>query len=172
MLRRVSLIALIILLSISANAFAGLTTQTGTLPDGATYLIQVPSSWNGTLLLYSHGYVVPGSPNPARDVGDPATGAFLLAAGFALAGSSIVNHERTAAQSLREWADEHLDKLPPLTIQLVSLRARDLDREAEAYADLEARRAGRRRSRSSDRMHDVTFGPTGASGDPLHLGLR
>ncbi len=77
-----------VLLLVAAGASAGVTTITGTLPDGATYLIEVPSPWNGTLLLYSHGYVVPGSANPAQDVGDPATGAFLLANGFALAGSS------------------------------------------------------------------------------------
>jgi pimeloyl-ACP methyl ester carboxylesterase len=71
-----------------ARAQANLTTKTGSLSDGATYLMQVPNNWNGTLFLYSHGYVVPGSPNPAVDVGDPATGAFLLANGFALAGSS------------------------------------------------------------------------------------
>jgi pimeloyl-ACP methyl ester carboxylesterase len=71
-----------------ARAQANLTTKTGSLSDGATYLMQVPNNWNGTLFLYSHGYVVPGSPNPATDVGDPATGAFLLANGFALAGSS------------------------------------------------------------------------------------
>src|SRR5271157_4852508 len=61
---------------------------TGTLADGATYVIDVPPIWNGTLLLYSHGYVVPGSPNPATDVGDPLTGGYMLAAGYALAGSS------------------------------------------------------------------------------------
>jgi pimeloyl-ACP methyl ester carboxylesterase len=61
---------------------------TGTLPDGATYVIDVPANWNGTLLLYSHGYVAPGSPNPAQDVGDSLTGSFMLAAGYALAGSS------------------------------------------------------------------------------------
>jgi pimeloyl-ACP methyl ester carboxylesterase len=61
---------------------------TGTLPDGATYVIDVPPLWNGTLLLYSHGYVVPGSANPALDVGDPLTGGYMLAAGYALAGSS------------------------------------------------------------------------------------
>jgi hypothetical protein len=66
----------------------GVQTLTGTLRDGATYLIQVPPHWNGTLFLYSHGYVVPGSPNPATDVGDPVTGAAMLAQGFALAGSS------------------------------------------------------------------------------------
>jgi pimeloyl-ACP methyl ester carboxylesterase len=64
------------------------TTLTGTFPDGATYLIQVPAAWNGTLLLYSHGYVTPGSPNPAEDVGDPLTGQWLLDHGYALAGSS------------------------------------------------------------------------------------
>jgi pimeloyl-ACP methyl ester carboxylesterase len=64
---------------------------TGTLPDGATYLIQVPSNWNGTLFLYSHGYVIPGAPNPAQDVGDPITGAWMLHHGYALAGSSYAN---------------------------------------------------------------------------------
>ncbi len=65
------------------------TTVTGALPDGATYEIQCPAgSWNGTLFLYSHGYVVPGAANPAEDVGDPVTGAWMLGHGFALAGSS------------------------------------------------------------------------------------
>jgi hypothetical protein len=67
---------------------AGPVTLTGTFHDGATYLIQVPAAWNGTLVLYSHGYVVPGSPNPAQDVGDPLTGQWLLSNGYALAGSS------------------------------------------------------------------------------------
>ena len=90
---RISLIFAVTLLVLvfSASAFAAVTTQTGTLPDGATFLIEVPSPWNGTLLLYSHGYVTPGSPNPARDVGDPGTRAFLLANGFALAGSSYAH---------------------------------------------------------------------------------
>jgi pimeloyl-ACP methyl ester carboxylesterase len=65
------------------------STVNGTLPDGATYEIQCPGgTWNGTLFLYSHGYVVPGSANPAQDVGDPVTGAWLLGHGYALAGSS------------------------------------------------------------------------------------
>ena len=90
---RACLISVFIFLlgSLAVGASAAVTTQTGTLPDGATYLIEVPSPWNGTLLLYSHGYVVPGSLNPARDVGDPLTRAFLLAKGFALAGSSYAH---------------------------------------------------------------------------------
>src|ERR1700676_5501762 len=72
----------------SARAQAGVTMIPGSLPDGATYLIEVPANWNGTLFLYSHGYVVPGSSNPAQDVGDPVTRFFMLSSGFALAGSS------------------------------------------------------------------------------------
>src|SRR5215469_6027810 len=71
-----------------ADAQFGVATHTGILPDGATYLIEVPPSWNGTLFLYSHGFVTPGSPNPAQDVGDPVTRVFMLSSGFALAGSS------------------------------------------------------------------------------------
>jgi len=80
----------ILVLSIagSSRAQTNVITKTGSLSDGATYLMQVPVNWNGTLFLYSHGYVEPGAANPAMDVGDPDTGAFLLANGFALAGSS------------------------------------------------------------------------------------
>ena len=78
----------------------GAQTLTGTLPDGATYLIEVPANWNGTLFLYSHGYVVPGSPNPATDVGDPLTGAAMLAQGFALAGSSYASTGWAIQQAL------------------------------------------------------------------------
>lgn len=67
---------------------SGLDTYSGTFSDGATYLIEKPNPWNGTLVLYSHGYVTPGSPNPAQDVGDQGTRAWLLNNGYALAGSS------------------------------------------------------------------------------------
>ncbi|HEY3735252.1 MAG TPA: hypothetical protein VGL63_15180 [Streptosporangiaceae bacterium] len=70
------------------TATAGVNQFTGTFPDGATYLIQAPTNWNGTLFLYSHGYVVPGGGNPAQDVGDQLTGSWLLSHGYALAGSS------------------------------------------------------------------------------------
>jgi pimeloyl-ACP methyl ester carboxylesterase len=83
----------------SAQA-GGITTQTGMLPDGAMYLIEVPANWNGTLFLYSHGYVVPGSANPAQDVGDSATGFFMLSSGFALAGSSYATTGWAIEQAL------------------------------------------------------------------------
>ncbi len=74
--------------SISGTAAAvGPVKDEGSI-DHAAYKIEIPANWNGSLLLYSHGYVVPGSNNPARDVGDPATGAFLMSQGYALAGSA------------------------------------------------------------------------------------
>ena len=77
------------------------TTASGTLPDGATYEIQCPGgTWNGTLFLYSHGYVVPGSANPAQDVGDPVTGTWLLGHGYALAGSSYATTGWAIASAL------------------------------------------------------------------------
>ncbi|HTT00082.1 MAG TPA: hypothetical protein VMI33_26065 [Streptosporangiaceae bacterium] len=75
-------------------------TLNGTLADGATYLIQVPANWNCTLFLYSHGYVTPGSPNPATDVGDPITGGWLLSHGYALAGSSYASTGWAIQQAL------------------------------------------------------------------------
>ncbi len=75
-------------------------TLTGSFTDGATYEIQVPANWNCTLFLYSHGYVVPGSPNPAADVGDPVTGAWMLSHGYALAGSSYATTGWAIQQAL------------------------------------------------------------------------
>jgi pimeloyl-ACP methyl ester carboxylesterase len=86
----------------TASAQAGVTTHMGTLKDGATYLIEVPANWNGTLFLYSHGYVVPGSPNPAQDVGDPFTRFFMLSSGYALAGSSYATTGWAIHEALKD----------------------------------------------------------------------
>src|SRR6059036_3256794 len=70
-----------------AAASASVSTETGSI-GGANFLIQMPSNWNGTLVLYSHGYVTPGSALTAQDAGDPLTAAWLLDNGYAIAGSS------------------------------------------------------------------------------------
>ncbi|MFJ7071720.1 alpha/beta hydrolase family protein [Streptomyces sp. NPDC098781] len=59
----------------------------GRLPSGATYMMDVPADWNGTVLLFSHGYAS-GPTNPAQDAPDDATKALLLGQGYALVGSS------------------------------------------------------------------------------------
>ncbi|MEV5313032.1 prolyl oligopeptidase family serine peptidase [Streptomyces sp. NPDC052610] len=64
------------------------TSLEGRLPSGAAYLMDVPAAWNGTVLLYSHGYRPAGSPNPAQNAPSPQTRAALLADGYALIGSS------------------------------------------------------------------------------------
>jgi pimeloyl-ACP methyl ester carboxylesterase len=69
--------------------------------NGAAYEIVMPETWNGTLLLYSHGYrpAEPFPPNfsavqttpvavPGWDTGDTGLGNAFLERGYALAGSS------------------------------------------------------------------------------------
>jgi pimeloyl-ACP methyl ester carboxylesterase len=87
--------------SVSCGGSGTVSTLNGTLADGATYLIQCPAgAWNGTLYLYSHGYVTPGAANPAQDVGDPITEAWMLAHGYALAGSSYATTGWAIEQAL------------------------------------------------------------------------
>src|SRR5215813_11246742 len=85
----------------SCGGSGTVTTLPGTLPDGAAYEIQCPAGpWNGTLFLYSHGYVVPGSPNPPQDAGDPVTAGWMLDHGYALAGSSYATTGWAIQQAL------------------------------------------------------------------------
>lgn len=67
---------------------AGSTRAEGVLPDGrATWIADVPREWDGTLVLYGHGYN--GAPsNPATNAPDPTTAQALLDRGYAIAGSS------------------------------------------------------------------------------------
>ena len=64
----------------ATSSCAGDVGATALMPTlgGAADKIEVPTNWNGTLLLYSHGYVFPGTPVQTTDVGDPLTGATLL----------------------------------------------------------------------------------------------
>ncbi|MFH9002634.1 alpha/beta hydrolase family protein [Streptomyces afghaniensis] len=64
----------------------------GRLPSGAAYVMDVPASWNGTVLLYSHGYSPAGAPNPAQNTPSAAARDKLLAEGYALIGSSYATN--------------------------------------------------------------------------------
>ena len=68
----------------AAPATAAPVHHAGTLADGATWVADVPSAWNGTVILYSHGF---GPLNP-QDAPDHATQQDLLDLGYALVGSS------------------------------------------------------------------------------------
>ncbi len=123
----------ILFLSFPRNAFAapcttsllnGVTTCTGSLPDGATFVIEVPANWNhGTLFLYSHGYVTPGDLNPPQDaaIKDPVTHAFMLFSGFALAGSSYA----TTGWAIHEAIPDQIAVLDLFT-QLVGTPSRTI----------------------------------------------
>jgi homoserine acetyltransferase len=81
--------AMLSLTAVPASAAATTTASTvthhtGTLADGATWIADVPSAWNGVLVLYSHGF---GTLSPA-DAPNPATQQVLLDRGYALVGSS------------------------------------------------------------------------------------
>ena len=90
--------------------------------DGAAYTIKVPTKWNGTLLLYSHGYrfAVPAPP----DFATPATNAQvtstdsdgtgsdplsqqLLHEGYALAGSAYKSNGWAVADGVKAGQDLH-----------------------------------------------------------------
>src|ERR1700757_2468773 len=70
-------------LAAAVPAMGATTHATGTTSDGGGWIADVPSNWNGTLLLYSHGYR---TVNP-QDSPDPKTQTALLNAGYALARS-------------------------------------------------------------------------------------
>ena len=86
-LRNTLLVVVLVLTLVAgtgSSASASTAHFTGTLPNGAAWVADVPSSWNGILVLYSHGF---GPPLPAN-APDAATRDALLARGYALAGSS------------------------------------------------------------------------------------
>ena len=80
----VVILALTLVAGTGSSASASTAHFTGTLTNGAAWVADVPSSWNGILVLYSHGF---GPPLPAN-APDAATRDALLARGYALAGSS------------------------------------------------------------------------------------
>ncbi|HWG28591.1 DUF6351 family protein [Actinospica sp.] len=77
--------ATLVAVAVYPASAAGTTTHhTGTLADGATWIADVPANWNGTLVLFSHGF----GPLTAQDAPSAQSGTALLAQGYALAGSS------------------------------------------------------------------------------------
>jgi pimeloyl-ACP methyl ester carboxylesterase len=115
----VTLLGAVVGLAPPAAAAATTTAYSGTLPDGATWTAEIPADWNGTLLLYSHGYLptFAGAPNVPRDAPDPQTAAALLAAGYGLTGSSYA----AAGWALNTAPRDQLDTLAA-TVQAIGRR--------------------------------------------------
>ncbi|MEU5951440.1 hypothetical protein [Streptomyces sp. NPDC047525] len=99
----VGLAALLLLVAAAAPASAARPDPRhleGTLPSGATYMIDTPADWNGTVLLFSHGYRPEGAPNPAVNAPDEPTKKLLLKEGYALVGSSYATNGWSVEQAV------------------------------------------------------------------------
>jgi prolyl oligopeptidase family protein len=82
----------------------------------ASYQVDVPAGWNGTLFLYSHGYVAPGGLNFAQAAPDSVASAWLLAHHYAIAGSSYSSTGWALEDAFRDqmalldYFDSHVGK--------------------------------------------------------------
>jgi predicted esterase len=98
----------------TADPWPGRHTYTGSI-DGAEYRVETPARWNGTLVLFSHGYVpdVPGFPPGISLTHRVETEQWLLDHGFALAGSDyqgrfgmLVEEALTDQMALLDWFED------------------------------------------------------------------
>jgi len=116
-------VTLVLLVACSNSSTPKTSSSTPAAPNvltgsigAAHYTIDVPQPWNGTLFLYSHGYVAPGSTNPSSASPDPVTGQWLLAGGYALAASSYSSTGWAIEQALSDqvalldYFDQHVGK--------------------------------------------------------------
>ncbi|MFI5954926.1 alpha/beta hydrolase [Cryptosporangium sp. NPDC051539] len=82
--RLVVMLVVVVTIGAVASPARAQTHYTGTLTSGATWVADVPAGWNGTMILYSHGF----GPLTAQNAPDDETRSALLAEGYGLVGSS------------------------------------------------------------------------------------
>ncbi|WP_051218053.1 alpha/beta hydrolase family protein [Nocardioides insulae] len=92
--------------AVPAPDAAGSTQLTGELPDGATWQAEIPADWNGTAVLFSHGFRG-GEDNPAWDQSFAPTAEALNERGVAVVASSYA----TTGWALGTAAQDQLDAL-------------------------------------------------------------
>jgi hypothetical protein len=85
--------------------------------DGAEYRVELPDDWNGTLVLFSHGYYIKDlfDPEGVQLANRPETERWLLDHGYALAASDYKNPYRYAVAdaqrdqiALLDWFEENI----------------------------------------------------------------
>lgn len=93
-------------------------SYTGSI-DGAEFRVEVPEAWNGTLVLFSHGYYIEGvfDPEEVALANRAETERWLLDHGYALAASDYKNPFRYAVAdaqrdqiALLDWFDENVGR--------------------------------------------------------------
>ncbi|PSL06094.1 hypothetical protein CLV30_103249 [Haloactinopolyspora alba] len=91
-------------------------SYTGTI-DGADFRVEVPAQWNGTLVLFSHGYYPPGMQMPPGVAlsTHSRTEQWLLEHGYALAASDFTGRTGFVVEdalqdqvAVLDWFDEHV----------------------------------------------------------------
>lgn len=95
----------------AATTAATAERLSGTLPDGATWIADVPENWNGTLIVFSHGFGVTFAQNAPSE----AVRLRLLEEGYALTGSSY-----DTSKTL--WALESAERDQLATLEAVTAR--------------------------------------------------
>ncbi len=104
------LLLLTCLPAVNAAPLVGPIDETGAI-NNAPYRIVVPAAWNGTLLVYAHGYRDkadhPGEvDNRNPDIApNPALAAALLAQGYALAGSAYKDNGWAVEEGIQDTKD-------------------------------------------------------------------
>ncbi|MGC7099999.1 alpha/beta hydrolase family protein [Amycolatopsis lurida] len=109
----------------SAAPESGRRGYTGWL-DGAEYRVEMPEHWNGSLVLYSHPYYVPGIPPGIGLANRTETENWLLDRGYALAASDFTGRYGAVYDqgprdqlALLDWIEANIGK-PARTIALGS----------------------------------------------------
>lgn len=108
------------LLAVATPAQAHQQSYTGTI-DGADYRVEVPSNWNGTLVLFSHGYYPADyAPYPTGTMlanREKDTPEWLLRNGYALAASEFKGRYGYAVETalrdqiaLLDWFEDNVGK--------------------------------------------------------------
>ncbi|WP_149830588.1 alpha/beta hydrolase [Streptomyces tailanensis] len=118
--RTLAALATAVVLSLTSASVSTATPQTaaatterlsGALPDGATWIADVPENWNGTLIVFSHGFGV----TTAQNAPSEAVRLRLLEEGYALTGSSYDTSETL-------WALESAERDQLATVEAVTAK--------------------------------------------------
>lgn len=119
-LRGVVLVALLLIgltgIGSTTASAQGRRTFTGEI-NGAKFRVEVPARWNGTLVLYSHGYFPPGVPEGIGLTNREETEPWLLDHGYALAASdftgrfgAVYDQGPRDQLALLDWFDAHVGR--------------------------------------------------------------
>lgn len=117
-LRAVTLIPILAAAGFGACQQSNLTT--GTQSDGAVYILYMPESscWNGSLVVFAHGYVAPqlpiGVPEDQLSIGGLSLPATFNQLGYAFAASSFSKNGLAILQGLHDTEDLVTNVLDPM----------------------------------------------------------